>query len=45
MSKVGRRHPELVQSRNVALFIELLIDEARQEHGDLAKSMTLATED
>lgn len=29
MSKVGRKHPELVQDRNVALFIEACIEEAK----------------
>ena len=29
MSKVGRKHPELVQDRNVALFIQACIDEAK----------------
>ena len=29
MSKVGRKHPELVQSREVALFIEAVIEEAQ----------------
>ncbi len=29
MSKIGRKHPELVQDRNVALFIEACIEEAK----------------
>lgn len=30
MSKVGRKRPELVQDRNVALFIQACIDEAKE---------------
>jgi hypothetical protein len=30
MSKVGRANPDLAQDRNVALFIELVIEEARK---------------
>lgn len=30
MSKIGRKHPELMQDRNVALFIQLCIEEARK---------------
>jgi hypothetical protein len=29
MSKVGRKHPELMQDRNVSLFIQACIDEAK----------------
>ena len=29
MSKVGRKRPELMQDRNVALFIQACIDEAK----------------
>lgn len=29
MSKVGRSRPELMQDRNVALFIQACIDEAK----------------
>lgn len=29
MSKVGRRRPDLMQDRNVALFVQACIDEAR----------------
>lgn len=29
MSKVGRQRPELMQDRNVALFIQACIDEAK----------------
>lgn len=30
MSKVGRDHPELMKSRDVALFIQACIEEARK---------------
>ncbi|KFC62795.1 hypothetical protein FF80_03362 [Devosia sp. LC5] len=39
MSKVGRKHPDLMQDRNVALFIQACIDEAKtlpQEHAPTA---------
>ena len=37
MSKVGRDNPELMKSREVALFIQACIEEARK-----AKTMTTA---
>lgn len=36
MSKVSRKHPELVQDRNVALFIEACIEEAKSLPQDRA---------
>lgn len=37
MSRVGRANPALVQDRNVALFIQACIEEARKAEGGPAK--------
>lgn len=43
MSKVSRKHPELVQDRNVALFIEACIEEAKAGDPKSTKAASLSS--